>query len=86
MSLSAPSVLHSAYVQITLATVEWAPKPVLTPVRRCHPEAFNPGGLMSHMLAVATLQVDHPVSMLVLMQGNDQALHRGTSAVEVLEL
>jgi hypothetical protein len=38
------------------------------------------------MLAVAALQVDHPVSMLVLMQGNDQALHRGTSAVEVLEL
>lgn len=41
---------------------------------------------MSHMLGVAALQVGHPVSLVVLMQGDDQPLHPGTSAVEVLDL
>ena len=83
---SAPSALRSVRLHIALAAVDRAPKPVLTPVRCCHPEAFDPGGLMSHVLGVAALQVGHPVPLVVLMQGNDQALHPGTSAAEVLDL
>jgi hypothetical protein len=41
---------------------------------------------MAHMLGVAALQVYHPVSLLVLMQGNDQVLHPVTSTAEVLDL
>jgi hypothetical protein len=86
MSPRVRSVLRSIYSHITLATVDRTPKPVLASVRRRDPEAFDPGGLMSYMLGVATLQVCHPVSLLVLMQGDDQALHTVTSAAEVLAL
>jgi hypothetical protein len=80
------SVLRSICSHITLATVERTPKSVLAPVRRRHPEAFDPWGLMAHMLGVAALQVYHPVSLLVLMQGDDQALHPVTSAIEIVHL
>ena len=86
MSSGARSVLRSVCFHITLATVDKPPKPVLAPVRRRHPEAFDPGGLMAHMLGVAALQVCYPVSLLVLMQGNDQALHPVTSAIEIVHL
>jgi hypothetical protein len=86
MPPGALSVLLSVCLHIALATVDRTPKPVLTPVRCCHPEAFDPGRLMSHMLGVTALQVNYPIPLVVLVQGNDQALHPATSAVEVLDL
>jgi hypothetical protein len=86
MPPGAPSALPSLCCHIALATVDRTPKPVLTPVRCCHPEAFDPGGLMSHMLGVTALQINDPVPLVVLVQGNDQALHPGTSAAGVMDL
>jgi hypothetical protein len=87
-SMSSPvrSVIRSICLHIALATVDRTPKPVLASVRRRHPDAFDPWGLMAHMLGVAALQVYHPVSLLVLMQGDDQALHPVTSAIEIVHL
>ena len=45
------------------------------PFRRRHPLPHLPGRVVPHVLAVAALELGDPVSLLVLMEAGDPALH-----------
>jgi hypothetical protein len=48
---------------------------IMTTLHGRHPTAHQPGWLVTHVLLVATFQLGHPVSVLVLMEPDDPSLH-----------
>jgi hypothetical protein len=66
-----PCLTPASLFRIALAAIESLPNPVLAPFGRRHPSPLDPRRVMPDMLGMAALQVGHPVSLFVLVQGHD---------------
>jgi hypothetical protein len=61
----------AACFRIALAAVERVSKTVLAPIS-CHdPGPLDPWRVVPHMSGMAARQVGHPVSLIILMKGDD---------------
>jgi hypothetical protein len=74
-----PCLTLASSFRIALAAVESLPNPALAPFGRRHPSPLDPRRVMPDVLAMAALQVGHPVSLCILVQGNDGTLQIATS-------
>jgi hypothetical protein len=57
--------------RIALAAIEHVPDPALAPFGRRHPGALDPRRVVPDVLGMAAFQVGHPVSLFILVQGDD---------------
>ena len=62
---------------VTAHTVERDAQPARPAVRRDDPGAYLPRRVVPHVLAMATVKLGHPVTLLILMEAGDVSAHGG---------
>lgn len=58
-------------VGVAKEAVEFGTNPAGSAIRSCHPLAELPGRIVTHVLAMAALQLGHPVTLFVKMEAGD---------------
>jgi hypothetical protein len=65
--------------RIALAAVEHLANPALAPFGRRHPGSIDPRRMVPDVLAMSAGEIGHPISLFVLVQGDNGAIHAATS-------
>jgi hypothetical protein len=62
-----------------LATIDSAPDTPLAPCGRRHPGPLDPRRVVADVLRMTAFQVGHPVSLFILVEGDDCTIQMATS-------
>lgn len=78
-SAGAPAASAASPFRFALAALDGAPETLLAPCGRRHPGPLDPRRVMPDVLRMTACQVGHPVSLVILVEGDDGTIQTATS-------